>query len=286
MKAYVNGSFVEESDATVSIFDRGFMYGDGLFETIRCFPEGIFQLEPHIQRLHDSATFLGMKLPHEISKLAELVHELKDLNKLNDGRIRIQVTRGESLPGLVYDSKTEASVIITGSPLQGLELDRVIDSGIPVAISLRGKGLNTYEPKRHKTIGYLTRINELQKVREHGYADTIFVHDGAVLDATSSNVFLISGNKMKTPHVETGVRSGLTRALVLEIANGLGLVGCESSVSIADLSDPSEVFLTNSIAGIVPVASIGGRRIGNSAPGELTLNIIEQYRQRVKASLR
>ena len=282
MKVYLNGTFVDESKARVSVFDHGLLYGDGVFEGIRSYHGRIFKLQEHIQRLFESAHTIMLKIPMSPSELIDVVKQSLRVNRLRDAYLRLVVTRGEGDLGLDPRKCARPTVFVIADTIelyprrlyeQGLELITVATQrNVPEALNPQIKSLN-----------YLNNILAKIEAINAGYEEAIMLsHSGYVTECTGENIFLVKRRRLLTPPPYIGVLRGITRQTVMELAHRQRLNVREDLLTRHDLFNADEVFLTGTAAEIVPVVKIDGRVIGNGAPGPATRKLQRAFRRLTK----
>jgi len=276
---YLNGDFLPEDRASVSIFDRGLLYGDGLFETVRAYGGRLFRLDRHLERLADSARQIGLP---PIGDLSGPANELLARNSLADAYLRITVTRGVGL-GLEA-TETSPTVLIIARPLN-LPPPETYARGYAVRIvpaeHARGAALPGL-----KSLCYLDKILARRRAREQGADEALLVNSaGALTEAAASNVFLVLGGRLVTPALDQGVLPGITRDAVIELARDVELSVEEEVVPAGLLRDAEECFLTNSIMEIMPVTRADDYLIGRGRPGPITAQLRQAYAELVRREL-
>ncbi len=279
MKIYLDGKYVSDDEAKISVFDHGLLYGDGVFEGIRLYAGRIFRLQQHLDRLFNSAKAILLPIPLTKQQLIEACCETCRQNKLQDGYIRLVVTRGVGYLGLSpFRCKNPAVFIIADT----IEL-------YPEEVYLKGLKLITASTQRTnpaavspsiKSLNYLNNILAKIEAINAGAAEAIMLNSqGHVAECTGDNIFIVRSGKLETPPVSAGALVGITRQVVFELAARRGIAVSEPNLTRYDLSTADEVFLTGTAAEIVPVASIDGRVIGDGQPGALTLKLTEDFRK-------
>ena len=286
MKVYVNGEILDEDKAVISVFDRGFLYGDGIFETVRSYGGVVFCLKDHLDRLYSSMKSLKIRQSLSNKEMEKAVYELLRINNLEDASIRITISRGISKQRVFNISQNEvANVVISAQ------------SFIPRPIEFYEKGINadiTHFKRnsqsllsRFKALNYLESIIVRNEAIPKGSFETIFLNEfGYVCEGTVSNIFMVKGNKLMTPSLDCGVLPGITRKIVLELASYAALGTQEGKFKEEELKDSEEVFLTNSLIELIPVVKIDDRRIGNGRVGHLTQKIHSLYKELVKKEIK
>jgi len=276
--AYLNGEIVSREDATVSAFDRGFLYGDGLFETIRAYDGSPFLLREHVARLARSASALGIR-PPDAALVAEAVAQLITLNQLSDAYVRITLSRGIHAGALAPDTPPEPTLLIEARKLSPYPNELYEQGATAVVSSLTHDSASPL--RRHKTTSYLLSILARREAKERG-ADEALLVDAArhVAEGATSNVFAVRDGRLLTPPLEMNILPGITRAVVLGLAKEAGLPTEERRFTADELGSADEAFLTNSLMELLPLRSVDGRAMA-SAPGDVTRALATAYKRRV-----
>ncbi len=282
---YLNGQLIPRSKARLSPFDHGFLYGYGLFETMRAYNSHIFRLDSHLTRLRCSAESIG--LTHSIMTTEEGKQSLKDAcmatleaNELKDARIRLTVTAGEGDmtpdPGTCFSP----TILVAAQNLIPLPPEKY-QSGFKASLSSLRR--NSQSPlSRLKSTCYMENILARMAARAVGCDEAIFLNEqGYLAEGSTTNVFLVRRGELITPCFESGVLPGITRDVVLEIARTSNIKATESWGELNELVEAEEAFLTNSILELMPLVSVEGRTIGSGKPGKLTRDLLFAYRKLV-----
>lgn len=272
--AYINNRFVPLKEAKVSILDRGFLYGDGLFETMRSYGGVVFRLEEHVDRLFRSLKILGIS-PNITRKPAQkIIYRLLAKSGLENAYIKIIVTRGETKGLLVPEKGRECTFLAYALKHKPLSKN-IYERGIKITFS--DGGGEDAKIRGHKTLNYLPNILRRYEAIKKGFNDAILLNSkGFAGDATSSNIFLIKRNKLFTPSLKTGILPGIIRAEIIRISKKILKKNIrEVLMKKNDLYDADEVFLTNSLTEIVPVTKIDKKTIASGRPGPLTKTLME-----------
>ncbi len=262
MTVYLNGQFIPEAAATVSVFDRGFLYGDGLFETVAVHNGKPFRWKQHLQRLRKGATFVGITLRPDDGELIEIARELLRRNQIGEGVLRIALSRGVGARG--YSPKgADAPTLVLSThpapalPATGLPQSRVVTSPYRVAA---GDPLLLI-----KSASKLLNVIARAEAEARGADEALLVNtEGHLAEAASSNVFWIEGGVVCTPPLEAGALEGVTRGLVLEISRGLKIPVELRKASPEVLFSAAGVFLANSGLGLIEVVAVDGHSINRS----------------------
>lgn len=270
LKVWLGDALVEEADAKVSVFDHGLLYGDGVFEGIRVYNHKIFELDAHLDRLFESA--LAIRLTHPMSKaqLTEAAHRTVEANGIVDGYIRLVVTRGTGTLGLNPFVCKRGLVIIIASTIQ-LYPEELYEQGMKIISASTMRNHPMALPPQVKSLNYLNNILAKIEALDHGVMEAImYNHQGNVAEATGDNVFIIKRGVIYTPPVSAGSLAGITRRVVIQLAQEEGLEVVEKDLTRCDLYASEEFFLTGTAAEVIGIVEIDGRRIGAGRPGPIT----------------
>ncbi|HOM80396.1 MAG TPA: branched-chain-amino-acid transaminase [Armatimonadota bacterium] len=278
MQIYINGELVPEAEAKVSVFDHGLLYGDGAFEGIRAYGGRIFRLHEHVDRLFRSAQHLAIQVPVTRDGLAEAILRTARANNLTDGYIRVTLTRGVGL-GLDPKNITNPTLVIIASQL-ALYPREMYENGLElVTVALRVPPAQALEP-RIKSLGkYVNNILAKMEANRAGAGEGLMLSsDGYVAEATGDNIFILCKGEMFTPPAHVGILEGITRAAAMELARRLEIPVSERMLTLYDIYNADECFLTGTAAEIVPAVKVDGRLIGTGRPGPLTKRLMAEFR--------
>ena len=277
---WINGKIVKRKDAKVSIFDHGFLYGDGLFETMRAYEGRVYRITEHLDRLCSAAKALSMKVPYGKKFLKAKISRLADKLKADNAYVRVAVTRGEGKVGLNPALCKKQNIIVLlyrFKPYPASGINAIISSVRREAMSLLAN---------IKSNNYLPNVLALTEARKRGADDAIMLNrEGYVAECAASNIFMIKGNKLITPKIGEGLLPGITRKVIIGFAPKLGLKALEKRIGVPELERADEVFLTNSIAEVRGVASINGKRISKGKAGPVTGLLHKLYQRSVRKEL-
>ena len=281
---YINGLFSPLKNAKVSILDRGFCYGDGLFETLRASNGQIFYIEQHIDRLFDSLQQVLIELPMTRLELTKAVKETLARNKYKNAIIRLMVTRGDTESNIQIDSKIHQNMVINIRPFTPLP-KVAYKKGIRVMLFQERANLVNGLSLRLKSCNYLSNILIKEFSNKKNYTEGVVVDpDFGVTEGTTSNIFIVEQGQIKTPPLSPYVLAGITRQVVLEIARDHKIPFTEEKLTADELIYADEVFITNSCIEIVPVTQVNSNFIGLKKPGILTRFIHEEFLKCVEAN--
>ncbi len=284
LQAYVNGQFLPESDAKISVFDHGLLYGDGVFEGIRAYNGRVFKLDLHLRRLFNSAKAIHLTIPHTMEEMRELILELCRRNRIEDGYIRPVVSRGVGDLGLDPRRCLQgATVAIIARPFEPLYGDRY-DAGLKlITASLRRMPPQALSPNI-KSLNYLNNILCRIEANISGADEALMLDmNGFVSEATADNFFIVKDETVVVPPKVTNLQ-GITRETVLEISREMGLETREEFFTLFDVYGADEAFITGTAAEVGPVVEVDDRVIGDGKPGKMTKAIMGKFRDLVRST--
>jgi branched-chain amino acid aminotransferase len=279
VKIFLDGKYVSEGEAKISVFDHGLLYGDGVFEGIRLYGGKIFRLDQHLDRLFASAKAIMLQVPMTKQQLIETCCESCRQNNLKDGYIRLVVTRGVGYLGLNPFRCKNPTVFIIADRIE-LYPEEVYRKGLKLITASTQRTSPAAVNPSIKSLNYLNNILAKIEAVNAGAIEAIMLNgQGHVAECTGDNIFIVRSGKLETPPVSAGALVGITRQVVIELAAERNIEVRESNLTRYDLITADEVFLTGTAAEIVPVANIDGRIIGSGQPGALTLKLTEDFRK-------
>jgi branched-chain amino acid aminotransferase len=276
---YLDGDFVPEAEAKVSVFDHGLLYGDGIFEGIRFYNGRVFRLEEHHDRLWDSARSICLEIPMSKEEMTEALLETIRRNGLRDGYIRQIVTRGVGNLGLNPTQCKRPTVIIIAATI-ALYPEEMYRNGLTiVTCATRRSGPATLNPAV-KSLNYLNNVMARIEANLAGADEALMLNDaGNVAECTADNIFIIKKGQIFTPPIAAGALRGITRSVVFEIADELGIQISETDITRHDVFVADECFLTGTAAEVIPVIKCDGRVIGTGKAGEISSRIFARFRE-------
>ena len=281
-KVNINGKYYDKQDAKVSVFDHGFLYGDGVFEGIRSYNRLVFKLQEHIDRLYESAHGIMLKIAMSKKDMIKAVIDTLKLNNMDDAYIRLIVTRGIGDLGLDPRKCKDESIIIITDKIQ-LYLEKLYKEGLSLITVPTPRNIPEALNPQIKSLNYLNNILAKIEAINAGCEEAImFTASGYVAECTGDNIFIIKGNALITPPAYLGILKGITRAAVMDIGGKFGLDVKEDVLTRHNLYTADECFLTGTAAEIVPVVSIEKRDIGDRRPGKITLKLMKGFRELTK----
>ena len=257
----INGKLCSEQNASVSVMDHGLLYGDGIFEGLRFYNGNIFKLEAHLERLFDSASALLLVVPMAQKDLVSALNEAIVESSLQDGYVRLVVTRGKGALGIDPVTCSKPQVIIIVDELTMVKPDVVRNGASLIISSVRRLQSDQIDP-RIKSLNYLNQILARMEASSAGADEAVMLNSqGRIAEGTGDNIFVIKNGALYTPPLSEGSLGGITRGTIISIAHGLGIEMVESPLSPFDLYTADECFLTGTGAELIPVKEISGRQI-------------------------
>lgn len=279
---YLNGEFVPESEAKVSVFDHGLLYGDGVFEGIRAYHGRVFKLKEHIDRLYDSARAIGLTIPLSKAEMTEVVLETCRRNGLTDCYIRLVVTRGTGDLGLDPRNCGRPNVINIASNIS-LYPPELYEKGLTLGTVATRRNIPEGVNPRIKSLNYLNNIMAKMEAVRQGLPEAVLLNEqGYVAECTGDNIFIVKNGVLKTPAPFIGLLEGVTRNAVIELAKKNGIPVEETVLTRYDLYVADECFLTGTAAELIPAVEIDGRMIGDGKPGPVFKRLLNEFRELTK----
>jgi branched-chain amino acid aminotransferase len=278
MKIYIDGQYYDRSEARISVFDHGLLYGDGVFEGIRIYNGKVFKLKEHVDRLYQSAKAILLDIPMQQAEMEKAVLDTVIKNEKVNGYIRLIVTRGEGALGLDPSQCAKPAVIIIAGDIQ-LYPQEYYEKGIAVVTAASRRMPSDSLDPRVKSLNYLNNIMAKIEAKQAGCLEAVILnHEGYVTECTADNIFIIEHGILLTPAPHYGALDGITRATVMDIARSCGISVRETALTRYDLYTADECFMTGTGAEIMPVTKIDGRVIGTGEPGPVTKSLIKGFR--------
>jgi len=278
LKIYIDGQFLDEANAKVSVFDHGLLYGDGIFEGIRAYNGRVFKLKEHIDRLFYSAKAILLNIPLSHAEIMRVVVDTCRQNGIRDGYIRLLVTRGVGGLGLNPNRCKKPSVIVIADKIQ-LYPAEMYERGLDIITVPTVRNLHSALNPAIKSLNYLNNILAKIEANNGGCEEAIMLNsEGYVSECTGDNIFIIKDGQMFTPPLSAGALYGITRGVVMELARLSGLPVSEPNLTRYDLFNADECFLTGTGAELIPVVKIDGRVVGTGKPGQVTKDLVTKYK--------
>ena len=275
---YLNGEYVEKENAMISVYDHGFLYGDGIFEGIRIYDGNIFKCKEHLDRLYDSAKSIMLNIPLAYEEMKRVLIETIRKNELRDGYIRLVVSRGPGDLGLDPRRSPKANVIIIVEQLAIYPPEAYTDGLKTVSVSTRRNIPDALNPKI-KSLNYLNNILVKIQANLAGVGEAIMLNSqGFVAEGSSDNIFIIKRGIVFTPPCYCGALEGITRAAIIEICQKVGYVIKEEPFTLHDVYVADEVFFTGTAAEVIAVREVDARIIGEGKAGPITTHLLKEFR--------
>ncbi len=268
-KVFLNNKIVDSQDAAVPVTDGGFLYGAGLFETMRAASGNVFAIEDHLERLFASADALAMKISYDTEFLKQSVVDVLGANDLFDARIRLTMT---------FTNHQASTLLITAQPYEPQPAE-YYQNGVRIVTSKYQQS----PTDGHKTTSYMRRINDLQEARENGAFESIWLTaDGRVAEGCVSNLFMVKDGVVLTPPCETPVLPGIARKTVIALCRNLGIAVEEKSLTLSQCRQADEVFLSNVMIQIMPVTKFDDEKIADGHVGPITKQLMSAFDRHLK----
>ncbi len=284
MDIYIDGVFYPKEEAKISVFDHGLLYGDGVFEGIRAYNGRVFRLTEHVERLYDSAKVLLLSIPISPAEMEKAIVESCKRNGLADGYIRVLVTRGVGSLGLSPDGCTKACIIIIADKIQ-LYPEKFYREGLKMVTASTRRNAPASLSPAVKSLNYLNNIMAKIEGAHAGAQEVLMLNEeGYVAECSGDNLFAIKKGQMVTPPIYSGALGGITRLVIFEIAEALGLPLVERQMTRYDLYVADEIFLTGTGAEVIPAVALDGRPIGDGKPGPITARVIEKFHELTRST--
>ncbi len=279
LKVYINGELVDRSEAKISVFDHGLLYGDGVFEGIRSYDGLIFKLKEHIDRLFDSARAIMLEIPLSKEEIAQAIIKTLKANGLRNAYIRLVATRGEGDLGLDPRKCQRPTIIIITDRIT-LYSKKLYEDGLELITVPTQRNIPETINPQIKSLNYLNNILAKIEATNSGVSEALMLNaDGYVVECTGVNIFVVKDDELLTPPCCLGALSGITRGAIIWIATKLNIKFREAIMTRHDIFNAGETFLTGTAAEVIPVVKIDGRTIGDGRPGKLTLKLTKEFRK-------
>jgi branched-chain amino acid aminotransferase len=276
---FLGGEFVKKEDAVISVFDHGFLYGDGVFEGIRVYSGNVFRLDAHLKRLFESAQSIMLKIPYTQDEMTQLIVDTIRKNQLDSAYIRVVISRGKGNLGLDPSSCAKPNVIIIAEELV-MYPKEFYERGIKIAsVASRRNRPDVLSPQI-KSLNYLNNILVKLEANQAGVEEALMLNDqGYVTEGSADNIFIVKNGVVYTPPVYLGALEGITRNAIIDVARAKGLEVRESPFTRHDVYVADEVFLTGTAVEVIAVTDVDGRKIRDGKPGEVTNQLLAEFRR-------
>ncbi len=281
MWIYLNDKFVQEHDAVISVFDHGFLYGDGVYETIRSYGPRLFMRDQHLSRLFRSAEAIGLTIPIPLKEWADILHEAMARNAVGtdqqDAYLRITVSRGAGEIGLNPALCPSPTVVVMAKPLAP-PASVLYESGVNIIVASTRRNLPSALPPQVKALNFLNNILAKREAIAAGAFESVLLNwEHHLTECTISNLFFVTDGQLRTPALECGLLDGITRGIVIRLAGELPIRIEEGRFTVDQLYQADECFLTNTSMEIMPVSMVDTKKIARGKPGPVTLKLRAQF---------
>lgn len=281
-KIYLNGQLVNKDQAVVSVYDHGLLYGDGVFEGIRVYSAKVFRNREHVLRLYESAKAIRLEIPITPEEMEQAVAATVAANGLVDGYVRLVVTRGAGSLGLDIRRTSNPQVIIIADTIS-LYPEEHYQNGLKIITASTIRNHPAALSPRIKSLNYLNNILAKIEGTDAGCLEALMLnHKGDVAECTGDNLFIVKDGVLKTPPIDAGILEGITRNVVIELAQEAGISVKEATLQRHDLFVADECFLTGTAAEVIPVVSLDGRQIGDGSPGPISKQLRARFQEYVR----
>ena len=280
IQIYIDGQYYDKEDAKISVYDHGLLYGDGVFEGMRSYGGKIFRLPQHLDRLWNSAKAICLQIPLSKEEMDDAVNTTLKLNGINDGYIRLVVTRGAGELGIDPNKCDNPQVIIITDYIT-LYPEEFYKNGLEIVTVATIRNHPAALNPRIKSLNYLNNVLAKIEGLQAGCVEALMLnHNGEVAECTGDNFFLVTNNEVLTPPIDAGILEGITRDFAIELAREAGLTVHETTLTRHDVYIADECFLTGSAAEIIPVVRVDSRVIGDGKPGPVTRDLTARFRDK------
>ncbi|REJ10872.1 branched-chain-amino-acid transaminase [Halobacillus trueperi] len=276
---YMSGEYVKKEEAVVSVYDHGFLYGDGVFEGIRVYEGNIFKLDEHLNRLYDSAKSIMLEIPHSKEELEEIIAETVRRNQLETAYIRVVVSRGAGNLGLDPSSCANPRLVVIAEAL-ALFPKELYERGVRLASVSSRRNRPDVLPPQVKSLNYLNNILVKMEANQAGVDEALMLNDqGYVTEGSADNIFIVKNGTILTPPTYLGALEGITRNAIIDLAEEKGYKVKEQPFTRHDVYVADEVFLTGTAAEVIAVVEVDQRKVGDGKPGVVTNHLLSEFRK-------
>lgn len=274
---YIDGEYVPKSEAKISVFDHGLLYGDGVFEGIRVYSSNVFKLGEHIDRLYNAAKAIALKIPIPKDEMTEVVLESCRRNGITDGYIRLVVTRGFGDLGLSPLKCPKPTVFCIAATIN-LYPAELYEKGLSIITAAQRRNKATIIDPQIKSLNYLNNILAKIEADRLGAPEALMLtEDGLVAECTADNIFIVRKGEIWTPPIHLGILDGITRSTVIKIAKESGYTLLEKEFTVFNMISADECFLTGTAAELIPVTLLDGKTIGDGTVGPVTKDLLARF---------
>lgn len=285
MLVYINDRFVPREEAYISVFDHGYLYGDGIYETLRAYNGVIFLLDRHLDRLKKSADAISLGLPMQLDEIGAALAETVRVNGLDDAYVRIQISRGPGDIGLDPGLCPVPTMVIIAKPFQGYPAE-YYEKGVALTVVKTRRNHPLALDPSIKATNFLNNIlAKIESLNAGAYEGIMLNWEGYIAEGTISNIFWVKDGILHTPSLGVGILEGVTRGLVLDLAQRGGIPIKQGAFPREFLYEADECFITNTTVEVMPVATVDGKKIGAGTPGPVTMGLMMSYKNEVRKNV-
>jgi branched-chain amino acid aminotransferase len=278
-QVWINGKLLPPEQATVSVYDHGLLYGDGVFEGIRTYAGKVFRMEAHLDRLWYSAKAILLEIPYNKAELAAAIEQTLQINGIVDGYIRVVITRGAGTLGIDPKKCSDPRVIVITDSIE-LYPPEDYENGLEIVTVSTIRNHAAALSPRIKSLNYLNNILAKIEGQQAGCKEALMLnHKGEVAECTGDNIFLVRDGRVLTPPIDAGILEGITRDVAIELARAAEIPVEEVPLTRHDIYVSDECFLTGSAAEVIPVVKVDSRPIGDGKPGKITRDLITRFHE-------
>lgn len=282
LSIWIDGELKSREEATVSVFDHGLLYGDGVFEGLRIYNRRVFRLDQHLDRLYDSARAIALEIPLDRTAMVEALRTTIKANRKENGYVRLVVTRGVGDLGVDPTKCSKPSVVIIVTDIQVYPAE-LYTKGIKVITSATRQVSHEAFDARVKSLNYLKNVLAKIDANRAGAQEAILLNAGGFVgECTADNLFVVKQGTLLTPSPQDGALEGITRGAILELAGEARTPAREQRLTRYDLYTADECFLSGTGAEVMPIAEIDGRRVGTVTPGPVTKTLLDAFHALVR----
>ncbi len=276
-KIWINGTLYAKQDAKISVYDHGLLYGDGVFEGLRSYSGKVFRLEQHLDRLWNSAKAILLEIPMTRAEMSQAIADTLKANGLEDGYIRLIVTRGAGTLGLDPNRTSNPQVIVI-TDFIAVYPEELYSAGLEIITSSSQRNHPAALSPRIKSLNYLNNILAKIEATQAGCLEALMLnHKGEVAECTADNIFLVKNGVLLTPPTDAGILEGITRDAVIDLARKSGYEVREIALTRHDVYIADEVFLTGTAVEVIAVVKVDSRKIGNGMPGPISKELKDKF---------
>jgi branched-chain amino acid aminotransferase len=274
---YLNGEFVKQSEAKISVFDQGVLFGDGVFEGIRVYSGAVFKCEEHVNRLYDSAKMLMLEIPISKEELIGIILETCRKNQIKEGYVRLVVTRGKGDLSLLQSERPQPTIFCIASGIT-IYPKEMYDNGMPIITAALRRNRATILDPQIKSLNYLNNILAKIEAEQAGVPEALMLtEEGIVAECTGDNIFIVKEGVLISPPIHVGILVGITRKTVMMLAKEIGIEVIEKEFTLFNVYSADECFLTGTAAEVIPVREVDKRVIGNGEAGPITKKLLNAF---------